>query len=405
MAANSNFYLDVLKDNTAGIPVYAESLIRQHWPDKWVHASNSLDIEEYRRLGYCKLSVASTPRPDSFLYWGGEEFDRLYESYKQATWEVEWNEHQLQVVQLKWESACGRGNRDWVIADTDSVAREFILDVERKTNDPNQSILVFSNGYWDRSRSLYATIQKSSFDDLILTGQMKESIRSEFKQFLDSEERYGQLNISWRRGALFIGPPGNGKTHCVRALVKDLGVPILYVQSLSHNRFTSEQLWQQVFQRARKLRPCVLVLEDLDSLVNDGNRSFFLNQLDGFEQNHGMIILATTNHPEQIDTAIVDRPSRFDRKYHFDLPATNERRLYLDSWLKKLSDETGWQETEIGAVVDATSDFSFSYLKELVISSVMQWMQKPDSATFLSVILDEAANLKQQMKTGDRVES
>lgn len=405
MAANSNFYLDVLKDNTAGIPVYAESLIRQHWPDKWVHASNSLDIKEYRRLGYCKLSVASTPRPDSFLYWGGEEFDRLYESYKQATWEVEWNEHQLQVVQLKWESACGRGNRDWVIADTDSVAREFILDVERKTNDPNQSILVFSNGYWDRSRSLYATIQKSSFDDLILTGQMKESIRSEFKQFLDSEERYGQLNISWRRGALFIGPPGNGKTHCVRALVKDLGVPILYVQSLSHNRFTSEQLWQQVFQRARKLRPCVLVLEDLDSLVNDGNRSFFLNQLDGFEQNHGMIILATTNHPEQIDTAIVDRPSRFDRKYHFDLPATNERRLYLDSWLKKLSDETGWQETEIGAVVDATSDFSFSYLKELVISSVMQWMQKPDSATFLSVILDEAANLKQQMKTGDRVES
>ena len=405
MAANSNFYLDVLKDNTAGIPVYAESLIRQHWPDKWVHASNSLDIEEYRRLGYCKLSVASTPRPDSFLYWDGEEFDRLYESYKQATWEVEWNEHQLQVVQLKWESACGRGNRDWVIADTDSVAREFILDVERKTNDPNQSILVFSNGYWDRSRSLYATIQKSSFDDLILTGQMKESIRSEFKQFLDSEERYGQLNISWRRGALFIGPPGNGKTHCVRALVKDLGVPILYVQSLSHNRFTSEQLWQQVFQRARKLRPCVLVLEDLDSLVNDGNRSFFLNQLDGFEQNHGMIILATTNHPEQIDTAIVDRPSRFDRKYHFDLPATNERRLYLDSWLKKLSDETGWQETEIGAVVDATSDFSFSYLKELVISSVMQWMQKPDSATFLSVILDEAANLKQQMKTGDRVES
>lgn len=405
MAANSNFYLDVLKDNTAGIPVYAESLIRQHWPDKWVHASNSLDIEEYRRLGYCKLSVASTPRPDSFLYWGGEEFDRLYESYKQATWEVEWNEHQLQVVQLKWESACGRGNRDWVIADTDSVAREFILDVERKTNDPNQSILVFSNGYWARSRSLYATIQKSSFDDLILTGQMKESIRSEFKQFLDSEERYGQLNISWRRGALFIGPPGNGKTHCVRALVKDLGVPIFYVQSLSHNRFTSEQLWQQVFQRARKLRPCVLVLEDLDSLVNDGNRSFFLNQLDGFEQNHGMIILATTNHPEQIDTAIVDRPSRFDRKYHFDLPATNERRLYLDSWLKKLSDETGWQETEIGAVVDATSDFSFSYLKELVISSVMQWMQKPDSATFLSVILDEAANLKQQMKTGDRVES
>ena len=72
-------------------------------------------------------------------------------------------------------------------------------------------------------------------------------------------------------------------------------------------------MWQVVFERARGLRPCVLVLEDLDSLVNDENRSFFLNQIDGFEQNHGLMILATTNHPDRIDSAIIDRPSRFDR--------------------------------------------------------------------------------------------
>ncbi|MEO7111997.1 MAG: AAA family ATPase [Polyangiaceae bacterium] len=63
---------------------------------------------------------------------------------------------------------------------------------------------------------------------------------------------------------------------------------------------TEEANLKRVFERARQLRPCVLVLEDLDALINPENRSFFLNQLDGFEKNVGMIVLATTNHPEKI---------------------------------------------------------------------------------------------------------
>jgi len=54
--------------------------------------------------------------------------------------------------------------------------------------------------------------------------------------------------------------------------------------------------------------------------------------LDGFEQNHGMIVLTTTNHPDRIDPAIIDRPSRFDRKYHFHLPTRQERQEYLTVW-------------------------------------------------------------------------
>ena len=288
--------------------------------------------------------------------------------------------------------------RDWVVAETEEVAKEFILDLERKTNAPGEAILVFSDGYWSRSRNLYNATQAASFDDLILTGDLKETIRSEFRQFLDSEDRFKSLGISWRRGALFIGPPGNGKTHCVRALVKELGISILYVQSLSHHFYTSEQLWSKVFERARKLRPCVLVLEDLDSLVDNDNRSFFLNQLDGFERNHGMIILATTNHPKQIDSAIVDRPSRFDRKYPFSLPDEDERRSYLASWQQRLGAETGWQPDEIESVVSATKGYSFAYLKELVVSSVMQWMHDGQEK-FGNEVLRQAKQLKKQMKT------
>lgn len=69
-----------------------------------------------------------------------------------------------------------------------------------------------------------------------------------------------------------------------------------------------------VFDKARQLAPCVLVLEDLDSLINDKNRSFFLNQLDGLQSNHGLLIIGTTNYFDRLDPGLNSRPSRFDRK-------------------------------------------------------------------------------------------
>jgi transitional endoplasmic reticulum ATPase len=69
-----------------------------------------------------------------------------------------------------------------------------------------------------------------------------------------------------------------------------------------------------VFSKARELSPCVMILEDLDSLINNQNRSFFLNQLDGLEGNDGLLIIGTTNHFDQLDPGLSTRPSRFDRK-------------------------------------------------------------------------------------------
>ena len=69
-----------------------------------------------------------------------------------------------------------------------------------------------------------------------------------------------------------------------------------------------------VFGKARQLAPYVVIFEGLDSLINDSNRSFFLNQLDGLESNDGMLIIGTTNHLSKIDLSLTNRPSRFDRK-------------------------------------------------------------------------------------------
>ena len=70
----------------------------------------------------------------------------------------------------------------------------------------------------------------------------------------------------------------------------------------------------EVFRKARQRSPCVIILEDLDSLINNQNRSFFLNQLDGLEGNDGLLIIGTTNHLDRLDPGLSSRPSRFDRK-------------------------------------------------------------------------------------------
>lgn len=394
----NSFFAEALRDNAAAIPLQLESLILAAAGNKAVVCSNGLDLRQYARLGHCELHAAATPRPDSYRYWGGEEHDRLYTNYEQVVWEVRWHEACLQVVHVEWATGCGSQSRDWVIAESVEQADEFILEVERKTHAPGDAILVFSDGHWQRSHALYEATQKASFEDLVLNKDIKSSLRNDFRQFLESEERYQRLNMAWRRGALMIGPPGNGKTHCVRALVKELGISSLYVQSLSHHYYTPQQLWQTVFDRARGLTPCVLVLEDLDSLVDDENRSFFLNQLDGFEQNHGLIVLATTNYPERIDAAIIDRPSRFDRKYHFELPSLSERETYFRYWQQELAGEIAWSSGDIHDLSITTEGFSFAYLKELVISSVMKWMQQP-ARPFEKLLVEQAKLLAGQRQT------
>lgn len=393
-----DLFLSCLSPTDSATPVRFEKALRDAIGARAILATGRMELDEYAELGHCSLRLLDNPHPISVSNWGGEDNDQLIAAYEQAHWQVDWRGQQLQALQATWQTACGGESRFWVIGDSLEVIKAFVLDVERKTNDPGESILVFHGGYWQRSRELYKATQQANFDDLVLSGTLKETIRDDFQQFLGARERYESLGVAWRRGALFIGPPGNGKTHCVRALVKELHIPSLYVQSLSHRHYTSEDLLKAVFQRARQLRPCILIFEDLDALVNEDNRSFFLNQLDGFEKNVGMLVLATTNHPERIDPAILDRPSRFDRKYHFELPTANERQIYLAHWQQRLAAETGWTVQDAYNLADRTDGFSFAYLKELVVSSLLRWMH--GSALVFSHVLDsQTAELRLQMAT------
>jgi len=140
------------------------------------------------------------------------------------------------------------------------------------------------------------------------------------------------------------------------------------------------------------------VLEDLDAMIHDQNRSFFLNELDGFQPNHGVVVLATTNHAEKLDTAILDRPSRFDRKYYFELPGEVERLQYVQKWNAELQVELRLSDTTVAWVVKKSEGFSFAILKELFVSAMSGWMSNSRETPMDHLIRKELKALRRQMK-------
>ena len=166
---------------------------------------------------------------------------------------------------------------------------------------------------------------------MILHLNKKRSLINDLEGFFDNDTEYKDFAVPLKRGIILHGSPGKGKSLSIKALMHALSarpnpVPTLYVESFAgcHNDFYAVR---QVFEKAR---------EDLDSLVTEKVRSFFLNEVDGLEDDDGLKIIGSTNYLGKLDPSITKRPSRFDRKYHFALPATAERILYCEFWRSKL---------------------------------------------------------------------
>jgi hypothetical protein len=310
-----------------------------------------------------------------------------------AWYQVDWRGHALQVVLLS--SQCEQFH--WIVAPTRFVAERFLAEVCAWNTEVRDEVLVFADGSWSKDPALRQAIEGSTFDNLILRGELKAEIRSDIERFFAARPTYERYGVPWKRGLVFIGPPGNGKTHALKALINATGKPCLYVKSFACAYRTEHDTIRAVFDRARRSSPCLLIFEDLDSLINDRNRAFFLNELDGFADNAGVVTVATTNHPDRLDPAILDRPSRFDRKFHFELPAPAERQAYLARWNASLEPSIRLDEGEVEAVVGNTEGFSFAYLKELFVSSMVAWFERRDVERLGTVVAASAPRLRAEM--------
>lgn len=145
-------------------------------------------------------------------------------------------------------------------------------------------------------------------------------------------------------------------------------VPALYVKSA-----TSIYALRSIFLQARAMAPCMLILEDIDTIVTASSRSYFFNEVDGLENNDGIFMVASTNHLDRLDPGLSSRPSRFDRKYLFPLPSEHERTLYCEYWRNKLKNKPSvkFPRKLSPAIAGITSDFSFAYLQEAFVATLL----------------------------------
>ena len=354
------------------------------------------DLEEFVRAEKCSIIEEKSVFHHVKTEWMG--IGKKQRQQIENSWlNVLWKGQLLDVILMTWAEDCYRRRHHWIVADQKELAEDFFDAVCEWSCEVRGEILVYHDGYFEKNKELFESIKNSTFDNLVLPAPLKNEIKNDFAQFFDSCEIYERYGIPWKRGAIFIGPPGNGKTHTLKALINQLGKPCLYVRTFKSEHGTEQENMAEVFKRAR-MSPCIVVLEDLDSMIDSKNRSFFLNELDGFQSNTGVVVLATTNHPAKLDPSILDRPSRFDRKYHFNLPADAERLAYITNWNGELQADLQVSEKGAAEVVSATDGFSFAYLKELFVASMVQWMSEGRGKSMDQVLLAQTELLRRQMK-------
>jgi len=397
--------LDILASPPSSLTYKALQVLRAHSPGWFILETSDSDFQwqSFARAGECEC-VPREDWPHQSVCVASNDNTRIYRTVSNGLFDVQWEGKELRLLQIQYESSCGPAHRYWILAQEESTARNFFLAVTRWSTPIREEVCVYQEGSWIKDAELFQSIQSSRLENLILPPGLKEAIRDDAACFFASRDRYQQFHIAWKRGLILIGPPGNGKTHMIQALINDLQKPCLYLKSLRARYQNEDRSIREVFDRARVAAPCILVMEDLDSLIDDENRSFFLNELDGFRKNEGLLVIATTNHPDKLDPAIVDRPSRFDRKYHFRLPALPERKAYLRWWNSQLDAAVRMSEAGIDSVAGATQGFSFAYLKELGLASMMAWINQTDRA-LEEIMSQQVALLRAQMSSASVLSS
>ena len=207
------------------------------------------------------------------------------------------------------------------------------------------------------------------FADVAGEDEAKENL-TEIVDYLHNPKKYEEIGAKMPKGLLLVGPPGTGKTMLAKAVAGEAGVPFF---SMSGSEFVEMFVGmgaskvRDLFKQAKEKAPCIVFIDEIDAIGgkrSNGNvgghdeREQTLNQLltemDGFEGNSGVVILAATNRPETLDPALT-RPGRFDRRVPVELPDLKGREEILKVHAKKIKVESGVDYTQIARMASGAS--------------------------------------------------
>ena len=220
---------------------------------------------------------------------------------------------------------------------------------------------------------------RKTFDDVKGCDEAKAELQ-EIVEYLKNPDLFTKLGGKLPKGVLLSGPPGTGKTLLARAVAGEAGVPFFYRAGSEFEEMfvgVGSKRVRQLFKAAKAKMPCIIFIDEIDA-VGTSRKAFetqsrktlnqLLTEMDGFEQNEGIIVIAATNIPEQLDPALT-RPGRFDRLVHVPNPDIGGRREILRHYLlnKPVADDV-----EVESIARGTSGFSGAELFNLVNMAAVQ---------------------------------
>lgn len=258
-----------------------------------------------------------------------------------------------------------------------------------------------------KAKMLNEHTKRVTFDDVAGVEEAKEELE-EVVDFLKDPKKFQRLGGMIPRGALLVGPPGTGKTLIARAVAGEAGVPFF---SISGSDFVEMFVGvgasrvRDMFEQGKKSAPCIIFIDEIDAVgrhrgagLGGGNdeREQTLNQLlvemDGFEENEGVIILAATNRPDVLDPALL-RPGRFDRQVVIPNPDVNGRKKILEVHGKKVPLA---KNVDLKVIARGTPGFSGADLANLVNEAALMAAKRDKRV----VTMDEFEDAKDKVMMG-----
>ena len=244
----------------------------------------------------------------------------------------------------------------------------LIEELDRRDNKPRLHVV----GGSDRR------IVSCKWDDLVLDYKVRTMLKDDFESFFERQAWFRANKLPFRRGYLLHGPPGNGKSTAIRAMMTSRGLTA-YTMTLFTDQQDDNDL-NNLFELAVKNRPSMVLLEDLDRAFPKTGETksrislqALLNALDGVGTGEGIVVVATANEPAILDPAILRRPGRFDRVVYFPNPSAELRQQYLHQL------NPGLPPRHLKLSVEGSEGMSFAQLREVhVIAGQRAFERKED---------------------------